>query len=1003
MAQLQIPEIARVPQAYHFALLGNPATGKTTVGKLLGKMLHELGIRQSAVFIETSGEEPLRMGRDHASKLISSAMDGVLFIDEAYTLEPDKNSEGAAVVLQLLKEAETQRDKLTIVIAGYNTDIETKLNDFNDGFYRRFPFQLHFEDYNDIELGRIFEQLCRKYQWTVSTADVIKLASRKVGRRRGHKSFGNASSVREIFEESYRRALKRAQHQMTIIAEDIIGIPPNLETNPLLKAALDELEKYAGLDSVKEKIYQLVQMTQVNYQRQLSGEDPILVPLNRVFLGNPGTGKTTIVKLYGRILKALGLLSDGQSEVKQPKDLMGYYAGETQKKTSALLDRCKGKVLIIDEAYGLHGNHHGQEAVDTMVGMIHNTPGEDIAMVLIGYEKEMRKMFREMNSGLTRRFSLDDPFQFEDFSDGILERIVIKELEKNGMRMSFQVRKVFMKSMNNLRLAPNFGNAGAVISRIARAKELLLIRDPKSKEVTFSDFGIDEGIGSNPYDVFIDMFKTEHIKKELQVLESVIAQCQRDGKDVTTFIKNYIFVGNAGTGKTTIARIMATILHNLGLLSRNHVVIRSGLDLQGGYVGQTKTKVNEAMEEAQGGVFFIEEAYTLGGPNASRFALEAIDQLVVLMTAPEHLHRTVVILAGYPEAIQTMLQCSNDGLASRCTGRIEFPNWDANDCITFIKQEEKKEHLGLDRVAEQRLFNGLQGLSQLSSWANARDCNTILKALYESRALRHGSDSMYSTEDVEYALGQISRGKERGRGRARISPFTGTSLSVPESLVVLNSPPMPLTPPPIPPIAPVAPRLSEESVNLVSLDQKRQSKRSHQVMQKEDSISIVGIQNKVEEREEVQNPIFHALLFACQEIGYDANHEKRKELVTLLNGVSSKGSTFPDAIVSIIAEKTELPKLKLNFILPFLVPTLLEGMKHAVTAEEKRLKDLHEIENLKEENERRRKQEEMKKQAEVQEQLRICGLCPMGFSWHKCENGWRCAGGSHLINDDILN
>ncbi len=114
-------------------------------------------------------------------------------------------------------------------------------------------------------------------------------------------------------------------------------------------------------------------------------------------------GKTTVAKLYGRILKAAGFLSDGAWELKQPSDLIGSHVGETAQRTARLIQRCRGKVLIIDEAYALN-SHYGHEAIDTLVGMVHGAPGEDIAIVMVGYEKQIKKMFREVNAGLTRRF-----------------------------------------------------------------------------------------------------------------------------------------------------------------------------------------------------------------------------------------------------------------------------------------------------------------------------------------------------------------------------------------------------------------------------------------------------------------------------------------------------------------------------------------------------------------------------------------------------------------------
>ena len=412
-----LPADRRVPFAQNFAFLGNPGTGKTSVAKLFGKILKETGAREKDVFIETKGEELARNGADKAAQLINSAIGGVLFIDEAYALEPATNAEGKAVAMQLLVLAEERLNDLTIIIAGYKDDMETKLFGFNPGFSSRFNCQITFEDYNEPELAEIFQLMCKEMKVQPEHEDVVKVAARRLARGRGGKAFSNARAVRSLFMKARSRALVRDAALTSLKVIDVIGPRPERDNVPDLGRALDELQEMIGLDSVKKSIEKIVTLAQTNYDRELNGSPPFTIPLNRVFLGNPGTGKTTVAKIYGRILKGLDYLSDGKVELKQPSDLVGEHVGSTAQRTSALIGRCMGKVLLIDEAYAFNNNTYGHEAIDTLVGLVHGAPGEDIAVVLFGYEKQMKKMFRKVNPGLTRRFCLDDAFRFEDFSD----------------------------------------------------------------------------------------------------------------------------------------------------------------------------------------------------------------------------------------------------------------------------------------------------------------------------------------------------------------------------------------------------------------------------------------------------------------------------------------------------------------------------------------------------------------------------------------------------------
>eukprot|EP00966_Prymnesium_polylepis_P275662 6369073-Prymnesium_polylepis.1 len=148
--------------------------------------------------------------------------------------------------------------------------------------------------------------------------------------------------------------------------------------------------------------------------------------------------------------------------MKTPSDLIASAAGGTEEKTAAVLEVCKGKVLVVDEAYGLHEGMYGAKAIETIISKVHNSPGEDIAVLLLGYEDDMMKMLREANSGLMHRFSPESAFRFEDFTDAQLEELLHLAAAAAGLRWS--KRSVCKAALNLLireRIKPNFGNAGA--------------------------------------------------------------------------------------------------------------------------------------------------------------------------------------------------------------------------------------------------------------------------------------------------------------------------------------------------------------------------------------------------------------------------------------------------------------------------------------------------------------------------------------------------------------
>ncbi|KAM3545851.1 hypothetical protein ARSEF1564_001315 [Beauveria bassiana] len=172
---------------------------------------------------------------------------------------------------------------------------------------------------------------------------------------------------------------------LLLTKDDLLGPEPS---NALLKSeAWAKLQDLIGLNSVKESIKLLVDSAKTNYQRELNEEPIIEYSLNRIFLGNPGTGKTTVAKLYGQVLVDIGLLSMGEVVVKNPLDFVGAVLGESEKLTNVILASTVGKVLVIDEAYGLHdggasqggsfSNPFKSAVVDTIVATVHNTVGDD--------------------------------------------------------------------------------------------------------------------------------------------------------------------------------------------------------------------------------------------------------------------------------------------------------------------------------------------------------------------------------------------------------------------------------------------------------------------------------------------------------------------------------------------------------------------------------------------------------------------------------------------------
>ena len=224
----------------------------------------------------------------------------------------------------------------------------------------------------------------------------------------------------------------------------------------------------------------LVQLAKHNKEAIENGEAVFETSLHRLFLGNPGTGKTTVAKLYGKLLCELGFLSSGEVIVMDASELTGAHEGATEQKVNDLLHSAAGKVLVIDEAYVLAKSHYGREVLDVLVGRVQGTPGEDFAVILCGYKKEMRSMLR-CNPGIARRFALDDAFHFADYSDEELTIIMQRQAASYNVFVSEEVaRSVVQKVLSKQRARPNFGNAGAATNLLKRGQHRWMLRASKN-------------------------------------------------------------------------------------------------------------------------------------------------------------------------------------------------------------------------------------------------------------------------------------------------------------------------------------------------------------------------------------------------------------------------------------------------------------------------------------------------------------------------------------------
>lgn len=736
----------------HLIFAGSPGTGKSTVANMVGELFKVLGLLSNGKVYHFKRRDFVQEGAAVEEQLVRRALQtsygGVLYIEEAGDLfhEGEEEDRGIAALGILHSILLHEKPEVLVILEDGEDEINYLLNMLPD-LKKVFTKYLYFENYTPDELMDITRSKLKKLQYRFTPAAEEKFYKQlQMACVDKEEDFGNGHYIDEKLEEAARQMAKRLISQkqgeynkdelMLMEADDIV-LPEAGDPNK----SMEKLNAMVGLGELKHSIAQHLNYVYFIRERQKHGFADILPPLNMVFSGNPGTGKTTVAKMMGEIYHAIGIVSRPNVVIQDGRNLAADTGIPPVQVSEALVDMSTGGILYISQADVLLQTEYGKVILEILLGNLSTEECEN-RIVVLGCYPDKVDLLLKIYPGLAEFFPYR--FNFTDYTPDELLKIAESKLKVKNYTFHPKAKNAFLelicKAYENRN--KNFGNV-LLVEKIVElvihnmSDRTMAIR--RERELTRQELTTIrcEDIPANIFDLpklNSDVFDEKEIHEALVELEQLVGQASikkqigdfvelarhysREGLKLSNKMSlQWCFTGNSAMGKGSVARIIARLYKAMGIISTCNVFTFKVERMIGLMENEAQNSIGEALVHSEGGILlFDEDSLKLNEAIGFRERVQAILMNQMAIRPGSH-----IIIYAKPRNRVAGLNGDAEQV-SEVVNVLIFEDYTREELMIILKRRLLKENMKMTVTARQYMADFIGSLvsSEERSHASSR-------------------------------------------------------------------------------------------------------------------------------------------------------------------------------------------------------------------------------------------------------------------------------------------